>query len=69
MNKKIVEHPVQKKQSTAGGAAVEYIIVTTFATLLAIAGVAFVSKTIKAKIEKLEDKLGVRFDQPSLDLF
>ena len=56
MSKKATNHHIKTEN---GGAAMEYIIVSTFATLLAIATVSFVADTLKSKIGKLEDKLGV----------
>lgn len=53
----------------AGGAAVEYIIVTTFATLLAIAAVGFVTQTLKQKMSHLEEKFGITFDENEFNLF
>ena len=62
--------PKQKiSKEQTGGAAIEYIIVSTFATLLAIAAIAFVSTSIKQKIEELEQKTGITFDQESINLF
>ena len=52
-----------------GGAAIEYIIVSTFAMLMAIGAIVFVSKAVKTRIAKLEEKLGVTFDSDSLDIF
>ena len=52
-----------------GGAAIEYIIVSTFAMLMAVGGVVFVSKALKTKMSKLEEKLGITFDGDALDLF
>ena len=60
---------VHKCDHQHGGAAIEYIIVSTFATLLAIAAIAFVSTSIKQKIEELEQKTGIEFDQESINLF
>lgn len=57
---------ITKKE--VGGAAVEYIIVTTFATVLAIASVTFVANAIKTKMGQIEKKLDVSFNE-NLDIF
>lgn len=51
-----------------GGAAVEYVIVSTFATLLAVAAIAFVGSVVKDKVKTMEQKLGIQFDEDSLNL-
>ena len=52
----------------AGGAAIEYVIVSTFATFLAISAIAVVSKVMKDKIKLFEEKLGITIDL-GLDAF
>ena len=52
-----------------GGAAIEYIIVSTFALLMAVGAVVFVSRAVHAKMAKIEEKLGVTFESDALDLF
>ena len=58
-----------RKTRSRGGAAIEYIIVSTFAMLMAVGAIAFVSKTLKSKMSKLEEKLGVTFDGDAIDMF
>ena len=53
---------------SAGGAAVEYVIVSTFATFLAITAVAAVSQVMKDKLKSFEEKLGITIDL-GLDVF
>lgn len=60
---------LRKIHSQTGGAAIEYIIVSTFATILAIAAITFVTTTIKDKLTSLEDKIGISFDDESLNVF
>jgi formate hydrogenlyase subunit 3/multisubunit Na+/H+ antiporter MnhD subunit len=52
----------KRRSGSWGGAAIEYIIVSTFATLFALAGILFVTQVMKSKVQKLEEKLGVTFD-------
>jgi hypothetical protein len=42
-----------------GGAALEYVLVTTFATLTGLAALGFVGKMIKEKMDLMADRLGV----------
>ena len=59
----------KKCASQYGGAAIEYIIVSTFATLLAVAAISFVTSSIKEKLADLEQRTGISFDTESIDLF
>ena len=43
----------------AGGAALEYILVSTFAAVVTMAALAFVGKVVHEQLEKLAAKLGV----------
>ncbi|MFY7929089.1 MAG: hypothetical protein ACOVS5_09465 [Oligoflexus sp.] len=52
-----------------GGAALEYIIVSIFGLLLAVAAIAFVGQAAKEKLKGLEDKLGIQFDTEALNPF
>lgn len=52
-----------------GGAALEYIIVSVFGLLLAIAAIGFVAQTAKQKMATVEQKLGVSFDLDALNPF
>jgi hypothetical protein len=53
----------------SGGAALEYIIVSIFGLLLAVAAIAFVGQAAKEKLKGLEDKLGIEFDADALNPF
>lgn len=50
------------KAGEAGGAAIEYVIVSIFGLVLAMAGVAIVAKTVKTKLKQFEEKVGVPID-------
>lgn len=54
-------------QSQCGGAALEYILVTTFAAIIGIAALAFTGKAIKEQLKKLGENLGVE-GEPEIDL-
>lgn len=55
------------KKGQAGGAAVEYVIVSIFGLVLAIAGIAIVTKTVKAKLGQFEEKMGIPIEDEALD--
>lgn len=55
------------KKGEAGGAAVEYVIVSIFGLVLAMAGVAIVTKTVKAKLTQFEEKMGIPIEDEALD--
>ena len=42
-----------------GGAALEYILVTTFAAVVGMAALAFVGKVVKAQLTNLAARLGL----------
>lgn len=50
-----------------GGAALEYLMVSTFAAVVAIAALGFLGTVVKEQLTKLGDRLGVEAD-PDLDL-
>jgi len=54
--------PFIKAANCVGGAAIEYIIVSTFATFMALAGIAAVSKVLREKLKIVEERLGVTLD-------
>lgn len=55
------------KKGEAGGAAVEYVIVSIFGLVLAMAGVAIVTKTVKTKLTQFEEKMGIPIEDEALD--
>ena len=59
----------RRRTHACGGAAIEYIMVSTFAMLMAVGAIVFVSKAVKTKMAKLEEKLGITFEDDSFDLF
>ena len=56
-----------KEEKEAGGAALEYIIVSVFGLILALGAMGLVSKAAQEKLQGLEGKLGVKFDLQSLN--
>jgi Flp pilus assembly pilin Flp len=46
----------------AGGAAIEYVLVSLFATVFSVAAIAFVSKVIKTKMTEIGEKLGIEME-------
>ncbi len=57
------------KSSEYGGAAMEYILVTTFATVVGISALGFVGGVIKEKLNEMADKLGVENTALDFDIF
>lgn len=56
-------------KATSGGAALEYVIISTFSILLSIASIAAVSAIYKDRLETIAQKLGIEFNFDSLSLF
>ncbi len=52
-----------------GGAAFEYILVSIFGLLLAVAAITFLSEAMQSKLSQLEDKLGIEFDFSQINPF
>lgn len=52
-----------------GGAALEYIIVSIFGLLMAVAAITFVTQAAKQKMAAVEQKLGISFDLEELNPF
>ena len=48
----------RENQSQRGGAALEYILVSTFAAALCMAALSFIGQSVQAKLRDLADKLG-----------
>ncbi|MEN9833872.1 MAG: hypothetical protein RL011_65 [Pseudomonadota bacterium] len=46
------------KNSQAGAAALEYILVSTFAAVITIAALSYVGRLVKAEVNKINSKLG-----------
>ncbi|MCX6130252.1 MAG: hypothetical protein NTX25_14465 [Proteobacteria bacterium] len=53
----------------AGGAALEYIVVSVFGLLLAIASIAFVGQAAKQKLAQIEQQLGIELKLDELNPF
>ncbi len=56
-----------KRNSQYGGAAMEYILVTTFAAIVTMASLTFIGKTVKNHLATLAQKLGAH-EEPTLEL-
>ncbi len=52
-----------------GGAALEYILVTTFAAVAGIAALGFIGKVIKDRISVMADKLGIEAGEIDVNPF
>ncbi len=52
-----------------GGVALEYIVVSIFGLLLAVAAIAIVGKATQDKMAKIEQQLGIDLDLESLNPF
>lgn len=52
-----------------GGAAIEYIIVSTFATAISVAAVMFIGKLLREKLSAMSEKLGIDVGELDLDPF
>lgn len=61
--------PLSKKKPTDreyGGSALEYLIVSLFSLLLAIAAIHFVGKVIKKHATDIESKAGITLELPKI---
>lgn len=56
-------------QSERGGAAVEYILVSVFGLLLAVAAIAFVRQALQSRVAAIEERLGITMDDSGLQVF
>lgn len=52
-----------------GGAAVEYIMISVFGLLLAVAAIAFVRQAVQGRIAGIEERLGISMDDSGLAIF
>lgn len=52
-----------------GGAALEYIVVSVFGLLLAIASITFVGSAAKQKLAAIEQQLGIELNLEELNPF
>lgn len=53
--------------SQAGAAALEYILVSTFAAVMTIAALSYVGRLVKAEVSKINSKLGGDSQAPEFD--
>ncbi len=47
-----------KRSHESGAAALEYILVSTFAAVVTIAALGYVAKLVKSEVNKINSKLG-----------
>lgn len=55
------------KKSQFGGAALEYIMVTTFAAIIGIAALGYTGKAIKEQLKRLGEQMGIT-EEPEINL-
>jgi Flp pilus assembly pilin Flp len=48
-----------RRLSERGGAALEYILVTTFAAVVGMAALGYLGKVVRAQLENLAQRLGM----------
>ncbi len=53
----------------AGGVALEYVLVTTFAMVMSLAMLAIVTSVIESKLEVVAERLGIEWEEISLNPF
>lgn len=53
--------------SKRGAAALEYILISTFAVALSVATLLVLSKMVKDEVGRISDKLGVSLDTSAFD--
>lgn len=52
-----------------GGVAMEYVLVSVFGLLAAIAAITFISQAVESKFAAVEQELGVDFDLEAMNPF
>lgn len=58
---------LQTKNPQGGGAALEYIMVTTFAAIIGIAALGYTGKAMKEQLKRLGDQMGIT-EEPEIEL-
>ncbi len=58
---------ITAKKSQFGGAALEYIMVTTFAAIIGIAALSYTGKAIKEQLKRLGEQMGIT-EEPEINL-
>ena len=56
---------VRGRRSQAGGAALEYILVSTFAAVVGMAALSFIGRVVKDQLANMAAKLGME-DAPDI---
>ncbi len=59
---------MQKGSGQYGGAALEYVLVSTFAAALSLAVMAVVGGMVKEQVGRVGDRLGLDADAEALDV-
>ncbi len=57
------------RQRQKGSVALEYVIITTFTTIVAIALLGLVTTLTKEKLHAMSEKLGIDTDEVNIDVF
>jgi hypothetical protein len=58
---------MNSKNVQFGGAALEYIMVTTFAAIIGIAALGYTGKAIKEQLKRLGEQMGIT-EEPEINL-
>lgn len=54
--------PCPNHSNQKGSIALEYILISAFTAIIAVAAITYVSKVITAKTADLEETVGIKFD-------
>lgn|GEM_PF-3466192 len=57
------------RQKAAGSVALEYVLVSTFGLLVAVASIGFVGKMFKDRLDKMAEKLGLDATDIDFDVY
>ncbi len=57
-----------KQLKTFGGIALEYVIISSVALLLSLAGAGYVYKLVNDRMQKISQQTGLDYEQNSFDL-
>lgn len=57
------------KNRKFGGATLEYILVSTFATILTVAALTYLAGVFRERLDMLSNKLGIEIEFEELDFF
>ena len=51
------------KKKQEGSMALEYVLISAFAAVVSLAAIAYVGQIVRGKIDQVEDKIGVEFNE------